>query len=46
MGIPVCNETKGNEIELDKKRQQQLKKDLTHFKKKFKKNNSIPQQNP
>ena len=46
MGIPVCNETKGNEIELDKKRHQQLKKDLNHFKKKFKKNISIRQQTP
>ena len=37
MGISVCSETKGNEIKLDKKRQQQLRKDLTHFKKKIKK---------
>tara|TARA_B100000941_G_scaffold166144_1_gene118255 strand:- start:482 stop:610 length:129 start_codon:yes stop_codon:yes gene_type:complete len=42
MGISVCNETSGNEIKLDKKRQKQLRKDLSHFKKKIKKNNSIP----
>ena len=46
MGISVCNDAQGNEIKLDKKRQQQLRKDLTYFKKKFKENNFIPQQNP
>ncbi len=37
MGISVCNETNSNETKLDKKRQQQLRKDLTHFKKNLKK---------
>tara|TARA_B100000401_G_scaffold252828_1_gene171729 strand:+ start:386 stop:520 length:135 start_codon:yes stop_codon:yes gene_type:complete len=37
LGISVCSDTKGKKIKLDKKREKQLKKDLAHFKKKFKK---------
>jgi len=36
MGISVCNEPKRNNVKLDKERQKQLKKDLTHFEKKSK----------
>ena len=36
MGISVCNDQKRNNTKLDKDRQKQLKKDLTHFKKKSK----------
>ena len=38
MGISVCNESKRNNVKLDKERQKQLKKDLAHFKKKSKNN--------
>jgi len=36
MGISVCNEPKISKSKLDKERRKQLKKDLAHFKKKFK----------